>query len=71
MTSEERARLLHQMKTSYANRQHPGDRHVLVRLVAGEPLDGVICLTPEAALLVVDAMELDPTEFFIIVAREM
>ncbi|MBL7487345.1 hypothetical protein I6A60_00425 [Frankia sp. AgB1.9] len=71
MSPDERARLLHQMATSYANRQHPGDRCVLVRLVGGEPVDGVVCLTTEAALLVADAMELHPDDFRIIAAREM
>jgi hypothetical protein len=68
---DERARLLHQMATSYANRQHLGGRCVLVRLVGGEPVDAVICLTNEAALLVADAMELHPDDFQIIPAREM
>lgn len=71
MTDEQRAALLHQMATSYRNRQHPGDRCVLIHLVGGEPMDVVICLTPEAALLVADAMELHPGDFRIIVAREM
>jgi hypothetical protein len=71
VTPAERARLLHQMAVSYRNRQHPGDRYVLVRLVGGEPVDGVICLTPEAAQLVADAMELQPGEFFVVVGREM
>ncbi|ADP84404.1 hypothetical protein [Pseudofrankia inefficax] len=71
MTDEQRARLLHQMATSYASRQNPRDRHVLVRLVGGEPVDAVICLTPEAALLVADAMELQPSDFTIVIGREM
>ncbi|MBL7493893.1 hypothetical protein I6A60_31255 [Frankia sp. AgB1.9] len=71
MTDEQRAALLRQMATSYASRENPRDRHVLVRLVGGEPMDGVICPTPEAALLVADAMELQPSDFLIVVAREM
>lgn len=70
MTDDERAALLRQMAHSYHAR-HPGERSVLIRMTGGEPLDAVICITPEAAMLVANAMELQPDDFRIIVAREM
>lgn len=71
MTDEERAALLHRALQSHDRWQQSRDRYVLVRLSGGEPVDALICLTPNAALFVVEALELPASDYRIVVARQM
>lgn len=69
MTPEDRDALV--QRAAHTRLRLPRERHVLLRLVGGEPVDAVICASERAARAVALAAGLKESDFRIVVGREM